>query len=226
MKIAKLAFILVLFGPALLHAEQEKKYKLEECFLVTENTDGEKSYSVDIEVIDHFINRIATHAKEYPPRFENDMQKMQKERDLRALIDVLKIILEGRPDDPEILLRSGFAHSMGHNLDFEGSDQKAINMFKQLLEKHPNHPRGNYYYGMFLASTATKQRESLPYLEKAVELGFNDAIYTLGLVNISQGNNESGLQYLRKWVKLHPDDDRAKKIIEAVSNDRVRYHKE
>ena len=50
-------------------------------------------------------------------------------------------------------------------------DLKFVGQVIDDLAVHADHPRGNYHYGVFLAGTVTKQKESLPYLEKAIKSG-------------------------------------------------------
>jgi tetratricopeptide (TPR) repeat protein len=205
-------------------AQPEKQYELKDCLTVVEDVDGKNNYRVNQKVIDYFLDRTARHAKEYPPKFRTAEERRDAEKELRGLIDVMDVLVKNHPSDPEVLLRAGSAYSMGHNLDFESSAQKAADTFEKLLKIAPEHPEGNYAYGMFLAGTAAGRPESVAYLQKAAKLGINDALYTLGLVALSGGEKDKGLEYLEAYAKLHPRNKRVKKVIGAAKNGKIKFH--
>lgn len=179
--------------------------------------DGTQQPYVDFSVIDEVTDMIAAHAREYPPNFKNKKERRQVENELRATLSILETLLENDPGNPDLLLRAGYLHSMGHNLDFSESADKAVRVFEEYLEIEPDSPRGNYLFGMFLSSTAKYNKQGTVYLEKALELGVEDAKYTLGLNYLKAGKTEQGVQFLEEYAEDHPDS-RAAMIL--------KYHKE
>jgi predicted Zn-dependent protease len=139
------------------------------------------------------------------------------------VLAVFDTLAETESNEAGFLVRAGFAHSMGHNLDFEGSAKKADSLFRRLLRLHPKHPRGNYFYGMLLAGTRTRAFEGIPFLERALSLGEENASYTLGLLYVQKGDREKGLSFLRRYSKRNPDDAHAIRMIRAVEEDRVQF---
>src|SRR3954469_24137778 len=78
----------------------------------------------NLAAIDDTIAKIAQHAKNYPPQFSSAAERKSSEEDLRKAIGLLDALVAEHPNDPEFLLRDGFANAMGHNLDFKGCAQK------------------------------------------------------------------------------------------------------
>ncbi|MEE9606436.1 MAG: tetratricopeptide repeat protein [Myxococcota bacterium] len=201
------------------------RYEIEDALVVRETAQGTR-HSVDVRVVRYFLAHVAKHAGSYPPRFENPRQRPEVEREARGLIAIFDVLLEPQPTDPGLLLDAGFAYAMGHNLDLPGSAKKAIETFDALLREHPDHALGNYRYGAFLAGTARLQEKSVPYLKAAAELGIADALYTLGVVHVSQGRAQRGLAYLEEYLDRNPDSERTRGMIQALRDGHVEYRRE
>jgi len=177
------------------------------CFagaLLTTNFAAEVSLS--LREMDATLERIAAHTRDYPPRFSNNTEREQIEKDLRAAIKVLDAAVLEYPDQPELWFRDGYANALGHNLDFAGCDQKFIKAFEQFLKLKPDDRKGNFLYGGFLAGTATRQKDSIPYLEKAIQLGEPGAHYTLAFVYIVQRNKEEAIKHLKAYAEAFPEE--------------------
>lgn len=114
-----------------------------------------------------------------------------------------------------MLLRLGYLHTLGHNLDIADSDKKAVDAFTALLVLSPDDRRGNFRYGMFLATT-TKVADAIPYLEKAKTLGVVVADYPLGMAYVAVGDRAKALENLETYSKRVPSDGNVVKIIDAV----------
>jgi len=85
----------------------------------------------DFSCIDNKTDRIAIHAYEYPPKFKDSKQREKIESELRDVIKIIDKLLIENPNSPSILIRSGYLHSMGYNLDFHhsgGGPQKLDNV--------------------------------------------------------------------------------------------------
>ncbi len=217
---------LILFGIAFqsalalpAHADPWK-YSLEEALQVRTDQTGRERYSLDAEIIGYFLNRIASHARAYPPSFESDAQRQDVSHKLRLLIDVLGVVAA---NDPELMLRYAFAQSMGHNLDFANSAKEAIRAFETLLKADPGNRRANYHYGMFLASTAQSMR-AFPYLEKALVAGEEDARYTLGLLELQHRDRDKGVRLLEQYTLDVPENSHALRMLEAAREGKLSFH--
>ncbi|MCP3933221.1 MAG: hypothetical protein GY705_29475 [Bacteroidetes bacterium] len=185
--------------------------------------DGTLEYYLDSTVMDQVSKRIAIHARDYPPAFKNPKQEKEIKEEMERTLQALDVFFIEERNDPEFLIRLGFFYSMGHNLDILGSAEKAERAFKKLLRIEPNHPRGNYLYGMFLSSTAMYQAESIKFLEKAIGLGIDDAKYTLGLVCLRNGSESVGVKYLEDFAKEYPKSDAAM-MLKAYKEGKLMFH--
>ena len=121
------------------------------------------------------------------------------------------------PDNPAILFRQAFANGMGHNLDFPGCAEKAIEAYERVIDIEPENQRANYYYGAFLSGT-TLFKKSIPYLEKAIQLGETDAHYTLAFVYIKLGNPKMALPEFKAYLVSDPDNRTAKKMVSEIES--------
>lgn len=200
------------------------KYELKDALIEKVGSDGKKTHAINVEVIDYYINRIAEHAREYPPKFRDEQQKQEVVEKLRQLLSLLDILGENQQNNPEYLRRAAFANSMGHNLDIPESSAKAMDFYRRLLKVEPESKLANYYYGMFLVGTRKYHFDGIPFLEKALALGVEDARFTLGLLQVERGKTEEGLRYLETYAKNTPDNQHVRKVIEGVKNGNLKFH--
>ena len=201
------------------------KYDLRDSLKTKTTEDGKTKHYLDMKMVDKVIDDLAAHAKNYPPTFRSKDEKNRAARDAKMLISLFDAIAANDKAETELLLKSGFLNSIAHNLDIKGSAQKASAYYQRLLKREPNHPAGNFHYGVFLAGTATGQKKSLPYLEKALKLGVEDARFSLGLAHLTLGDKTKSLEYLESYSKKNPDDEHAKIIIEAIKSGRIEVKK-
>jgi tetratricopeptide (TPR) repeat protein len=200
-------------------------YDLKDAMVETVDKNGNKHYSVNMKVIDYYINRISMHAKEYPPSFKSKEEQEEIINKLNQLIGFLEILGENNKNNPDFLSRAAFSYSMGHNVNIKGAAQKSHYYYEKLLEITPESPIANYHYGMFLAGTQPYHYDSIPYLEKALKLGQKDARYTLGLLYYQKGDKEKGLGMLQEYSSDNPNDEHVKKVIEAINSGKLKFIK-
>ena len=198
-------------------------YQLKDAMVEKVDEKGKKSHTIDMRVIDYYINRISTHAKEYPPKFKSKKEQDEVIDKLEQLIGLLEIIGENQQNNPEFIARAALANSMGHNVDLKGSAEKSGIYYKKLLRLTPDSPIANYHYGMFLSGTRKHHFDSIPYLEKALKLGQEDARYTLGLLYYQLGDKEKGMSMLRKYSLNNPKNKHVKKLIEAINSGKLKF---
>jgi len=158
---------------------------------------------------DAVLDRVAVHAKYYPPNFANADERAKIEGELKTLLAKLAKTLQKRPDEPALLFRDGFANAMGHNLDFRGCADRAIRSYERLIELQPENRIAHFYLGGFLASTAAHQNDGIEHLRKALALGVTDAHYALGFALLTQGDKDGALDHLREYSRHNPGDEQA-----------------
>lgn len=198
-------------------------YDLRRLLTVTETPAG-RQRALDGAYLDRMLSDLSTHAKNYPAHFASPEDKARAIKDVQLLSGMLDIVVNEPNPDPELLVRAAYLNSMGHNLDIAGTAVKADNLFQRLLAGSPASPRGNYLYGTFLANTA-RPMEALPYLDKARELGIVEAIFALGMAQLTLGDKEQALGRLEEYRRLAPGKPHLDQLIDAVRNGRIEFRK-
>lgn len=182
---------------------------------VSKNVSGQNVYGLDMRYLDRMLDDLSRHAGHYPPSFDSAEQKRRASQDLNVLLGMLDVLLKDKKLNLQILLRSAIANRMGHNLDIPGSAEKAEQQFQALLQAAPGSPQGNYQFGIFLAATG-RLVQSVPYLEKSLAMGVEEANYSLGMAYLGTGNKQAALVRLREYLKIEPNDNSMRELIKTI----------
>lgn len=218
MKLLASLMLLLTLSSSMAYAIEYPGYDPQRILTVSENATGQKSYGLDMRYLDHMLGDLSQHAGHYPPSFDSKEQRQRAIQDLKALSGMLGLLLKDEKPNPQILFRSAITNRMAHNLDISGASEKAGQQFQSLLQIDPETPVGNFQYGIFLAETGSAER-SIPFLEKALSLGVDEANYSLGMANLSIGNKAEALLRLSAYSNSNPDDKSVKELIKAVESD-------
>ncbi len=174
------------------------------------------------QLVSEYIDWAGPYIRAYPPRFQSqDHQKKVIASSLMVLSDIKKID-PTKIENVSLLTDLAYILSMGHNLDM-GTAELSKSFFEVALKKEPDNRRANYLMGMFLTSTRNYHFDSVPYLEKALELGEEDARFTLGLIAVNQGKKKEGLSMLKRYSESHPDNEHVIKIIAAIEKEELKF---
>ena len=209
-----ISIVLALFA-VLVQAKEYGHYDVRSIFSLSEAPGGQHSVTFDLPSLDQILGDVGSHAELYPPHFDSIEDRQRATSDVSGIAKLLDPMAGNFLRNPELLLRLGYLHTLGHNLDIAGSDKKAVDAFTALLTLAPDDRRGNLRYGMFLATT-TKVADAIPYLEKAKSLGVIAAEYPLGMAYVAVGNRTKALENLEGYSKRVPGDENVVKIIDAV----------
>jgi len=205
---------LVLFA-VLAQAKEYGHYDIRSIFSLTEAPGGQHSVTFNLPALDQILDDVGSHAQSYPPHFDSLEDRQRAEHDISGIAKLLDPLAGNFSGNSELLLRLGYLHTLGHNLDIPGSDKKAVDAFTALLALSPDDRRGNLRYGMFLATT-TKVADAIPYLEKAKSLGVLAADYPLGMAYAATGDRGKALENLESYSKRVPSDENVIKMIDAI----------
>jgi tetratricopeptide (TPR) repeat protein len=207
---------------SLAHGKEYGNYDSKKMLTVSESPSGKK-YGIDVAYLDQMLRDLASHAQNYPPKFDTPEDQKRAVQDVKMLSGMLDIMVNGPNPNTELLWRTAFLNSMGHNLDIIGSAGKASTYFEKLLIAAPEDPRGNYMYGTFLAG-AGQPKKALPYLQKALSLGVPPAAYALGMTYLSLGDKEKALENLEAYQRSNPDDPNTARIIDAIRSGKLKLN--
>ncbi|HRE15674.1 MAG TPA: tetratricopeptide repeat protein [Rhodocyclaceae bacterium] len=178
--------------------------------------------ALDEQRLAAFVNSVEPYIKEWPPRFRDQSQRAELLNSVASAIKQLSKIDLSAIKKQQVLVDVAHLYAMAHNLDFNTAAQ-AKSTFEKAIAIDPNDRRTNYRYGMFLISTRAFHFESLPYLEKALELGEKDALFSIGLLQIEKGNKEKGLAALERYLQEHPESQHTRKVIQAVKDGKLTF---
>lgn len=184
------------------------------------NSDGD----LDNKYIQKFIDQTKPYIKEYPPRFKSKEHQEITISTTKNIIKEFKSTDLSTLNDANLLTNIALIYSMAHNLDL-GTARNAKITFEKALSIDENNKKTNYLYGMFLISTSKYHFESEKYLQKALELGERDSLFSLALLQLQKGNKEKGLNMLEEYSKDNPNNNHVKKVIEAVKNGEIKFEK-
>ncbi len=175
-------------------------------------TFGAHAASFNQEGAEKFLNELAQHAHDYPPRFDSQAQRDQMRKQLRDVLPSINAASSRSPQDSKLMFMKAYANNMGHNLDLPGCAEVAVAAYTDLIVLQPKSGRAHFHLGGFLASTG-QGADSIPYLLKAIELGETDAHFSLGLMYLMQGDKRFALEHLKTYLQTKPDDVLAKKVV-------------
>jgi tetratricopeptide (TPR) repeat protein len=216
-----ITLILLLVCVQISHAKEYGYHEPMKILTVTETPSG-KSHGLDMGVLDEIISDLSYHAKNYPPKFDSENDKNRASKDVKTLSRMLDILVKSPKANPNLLRRSGLLNSIGHNLNIRGAAQKADRDYRNLLAQKPNDAAGNYMYGVFLAG-ANQAAKALPYLQKAIALGYTDAYFSLGMVYLMQKDTEQALNNFEIYKKSKPNDKSVNNLIEAIKSGEIQF---
>ncbi|MDX2226872.1 MAG: tetratricopeptide repeat protein [Verrucomicrobiae bacterium] len=210
-----LAFSLLL--PTALPAQAPRQITLEDCAMVTRDAKGRRLVRINPEAVDAYLEPVGSRIMPPPPRFRNAAEKKQALEILTPIIELLNTAVAASPNDPDTLLRAGYANGLGYHLQIEDCYEAANRNFERFLSIRPEHTGGNYLFGMFLATTREGKRKSIRYLEKASkDPEYDDALFTLGLMYVRVDRKDKALDCLNQYLKLHPNHEKTRQVIMAV----------
>ncbi|MCF7761067.1 MAG: hypothetical protein K9M98_11255 [Cephaloticoccus sp.] len=180
---------------------------------------------LELPAIDRTLAEVGAHAKNYPPKFGSTEEREKTEAKLRDVLNQLDAVLLDRPDDRELLMRAGMAHSMGHNLDFAESAKRCTQIYDHVLAMNPEDAWANLHYGIFL-SGSRRQEQGMVCLEKALALGVKEANYPLAIACLTLEDPVNARVHLERYVADFPQDGRAMKLLQLLRDDKVTFKRQ
>lgn len=98
----------------------------------------------------------------------------------------------------------------GMDLVQEGNYEKAVDLFNEIIEEHPDHPRAYYNRG-FAKSKLGNYEAAIADYDKVIELNPGDvtAYHNRGLSKHEMGEYEAAIADYDKVIELDPDDETA-----------------
>lgn len=161
---------------------------------------------IDITDIDDFLNMVEGKARHYPPRFSDRKERRGFEYKLKNVSAQLDTLAAAPNASFDVLIRAFKAAVMGRNLDLGSAyTTKSLNYAQRILKINPNDAEVNFWFG-FALSEGGGHREAMPYLDKAMKAGVQEAYLSAVNNYIALEQKKNALQTLRNYKVKYPQE--------------------
>ena len=161
---------------------------------------------VDVTDIDDFLNMVEGKARHYPPRFTERKERRGFETKLKQVSAQLDTLAAAPNASFDVLLRAFKAAVMGRNLDLGSSyTTKSLSYAQRILKLNPNDAEVNFWFG-FALSEGGGQKEAIPYLDKAMQAGVQEAYLSAANNYIAMEQKKNAVQTLKNYKVKYPQE--------------------
>ena len=161
---------------------------------------------VDITEIDDFLQLVEGKARHYPPRFTERQERKGFELKLKEVTQQLDTLASKDNASFDVLVRAFKASVMARNLDL-GSvyTTKSLAYAQRILKINQEDPEANFWFG-FALSEGGGQREAMPYLDKAMKAGVQEAYLATANNYIAMEQKKNAVQTLKNYQLKYPQE--------------------
>ncbi|MFN4094301.1 MAG: ABUW_2363 family tetratricopeptide repeat lipoprotein [Acinetobacter johnsonii] len=161
---------------------------------------------VDITEIDDFLQLVEGKARHYPPRFTERQERKGFELKLKEVTQQLDTLASKDNASFDVLVRAFKASVMARNLDL-GSvyTTKSLAYAQRILKINQEDPEANFWFG-FALSEGGGQREAMPYLDKAMKAGVQEAYLATANNYIAMEQKKNAVQTLKNYKSKYPQE--------------------
>lgn len=162
------------------------------------------SETIDATEIDRMLGYLLERAGNYPPRFIDREERSLAVAELKALIAQIDQDAVHPNASFDVLLRAVQLNQVGRNLDLGVSVAiKAGVYMRRAIALNPDDPQANYWYGTMLVEGGGI-KEGIPYLNRAVSLGYKPAHLVLAQAYLHLERREFALKALQSYHDAEP----------------------
>lgn len=161
---------------------------------------------IDITEIDDFLQLVEGKARHYPPRFSERQERRGFEAKLKELTQQLDTLAANENASFDILMRAFKASVMARNLDL-GSvyTTRSLNYAQRILKINQEDAEANFWFGFGL-SEGGGHREAIPYLDKAMKAGVQEAYLSAANNYIAMEQKKNAVQTLKNYKIKYPQE--------------------
>ncbi|HET9767568.1 MAG TPA: hypothetical protein VFS60_12015 [Thermoanaerobaculia bacterium] len=156
-------------------------------------------------------------ADSFPPRLEDAAARARAVALFESLETRLLAAVAAAPADYELRTRLGDLYRMGHNLDIDGADEKAVQRLGEAIRLAPEKAEARAILGIHYAGSgrpADGERELLAALPLANAEVLPHVQIALAFSCYHQGKFADSARYAGEYLQTHPDSPMAKVIFE------------
>ena len=174
---------------------------------------------VDVTEIDDFLQLVEGKARHYPPRFSDRQERRGYQDKLKEITQKLDVYAEQPNASLDVLSRAFKASVMARNLDMGSAyTTKSLAYAQRILAIAPDDPETNFWFGFGL-SEGGGQREAIPYLNKAMQAGVQEAFLSATNNYLWLEQKKNALQTLKNYKTQYPDEaEVTDKLISEVES--------
>jgi hypothetical protein len=172
---------------------------------------------IDITEIDDFLQLVEGKARHYPPRFVQRNERKGFEAKLKEVTQQLDTLASKDNASFDILIRAFKASVMARNLDL-GSvyTTKSLTYAQRILKINQDDAEANFWFGFGL-SEGGGQREAIPYLDKAMKAGVQEAYLASANNYIAMEQKKSAINTLKNYKVKYPQEaEVADRLIQEI----------
>lgn len=161
---------------------------------------------IDITEIDDFLQLVEGKARHYPPRFSERQERQGFEAKLKEVTQQLDTLAANENASFDILMRAFKASVMARNLDL-GSvyTTRSLNYAQRILKINQDDAEANFWFGFGL-SEGGGHREAIPYLDKAMKAGVQEAYLSAANNYIAMEQKKNAVQTLKNYKIKYPQE--------------------
>ena len=174
---------------------------------------------IDITEIDDFLQLVEGKARHYPPRFSERQERRGFEAKLKEVTQQLDTLAANENASFDILMRAFKASVMARNLDL-GSvyTTRSLNYAQRILKINQEDAEANFWFGFGL-SEGGGHREAIPYLDKAMKAGVQEAYLSAANNYIAMEQKKNAVQTLKNYKIKYPQEaEVADRLIAEIVN--------
>ena len=161
---------------------------------------------IDITEIDDFLQLVEGKARHYPPRFSERQERRGFEAKLKEVTQQLDTLAANQNASFDILMRAFKASVMARNLDL-GSvyTTRSLTYAQRILKINQEDAEANFWFGFGL-SEGGGHREAIPYLDKAMKAGVQEAYLSAANNYIAMEQKKNAVQTLKNYKIKYPQE--------------------
>lgn len=172
---------------------------------------------IDVTEIDDFLQLVEGKARHYPPRFPDRQERKGYEAKLKEITQKLDTLAVQPNASLDVLTRAFKASVMARNMDLGTAyTTKSLTYAQRILAIDPNDAETNFWFGFGL-SEGGGQREAIPYLDKAIKAGVQEAYLSAANNYLWLEQKKNAIQTLKNYKIKYPDEaEVADRLIQEV----------
>ncbi len=174
---------------------------------------------LDVTEIDEFLQLIEGKARHYPPRFTQRQERAGFQNKLKQICTQLDQLANEPNASFDVLIRAFKANVMARNLDLGPIyTTKSIRYAQRILAINTQDAEANFWFG-FSLSEGGGQREAVPYLDKAMKAGVQEAYLSSVNNYLALDQKKNAIQTLKNYMAAYPQESQvAQKLLLEIEN--------